>query len=333
MKKETAGVIISVMTALVSGVIVEAMPNLVLRIFFIIGVCLTLALYLLRQKIRWQWKDIAIGVVGTITALILVISVAVGGSDHFWQQIFNFMGIKTETEETQEAEAQQVIAMQEAQIAELNDEIKTLEEKIDVLLADAQEYEDLELQMDSLGKELKALSDGFSEYQFWSGMENQEEAEEIYQKILELVKVDGNDIFPDLKEDKREVELFYKVRLTDKEYHYCNIISALEMYGVDCEKLAIDEYQLALWDIETLFIHYSMYKKAAELEKGVTFEEVTFKYNDYRISMSEYSDTFDYGGWRQHFPNYTADEILASMDRAILRFYKKLNLNFNTQIK
>lgn len=49
--------------------------------------------------------------------------------------------------------------------------------------------------------------------------------------------------------------------------------------------------------------------------------------------MSEYSDTFDYGEWRQYYPNYTADEILSSMDKAILRFYKKLNLNFNTQIK
>lgn len=333
MKKETVGVIVSVMTALVSGVIVEAMPNLVLRIFFIIGVCLTLALYLLRQKIRWQWKDIAIGVVGTITVLVFVISVAVGGSDHFWQQLESFAGIGTEKEEVQEAEAQRVIVMQEAQIAELNEEIETLEEKIDVLLADAQGYENLELQMDSLGKELRTLSEGVSEYQFWSGMEDQKEAEEIYQKILELVKINGEVIFPDLKDDKQEVELFYKVRLTDKEYHYCNIISALEMYGVDCEKMSIDEYQLVLWDIETLFIHYSMYKKAAELEKGVTFEEAIYEYNDYRISMSEYSDTFDYSGWRQNFPNRTADEILDSLDNAILKFYKKLNLNFNTQLR
>lgn len=333
MRKETVGVIVSVMTALVSGVIVEAMPNLVLRILFIIGVCLTLALYLLRQKIRWQWKDIAIGVVGTITVLILVISVAVGGSDHFWQQLGKFIMPGAEKEEAQEAEAQQVIVMQEAQIAELNNEIKSLEEKIDALLANTQDYENLELQMDSLGQELKALSNGFSGYQFRSGMENLKEAEEIYEKILELVEANGQVIFPDLKEDKQEVELFYKVRLVDKEYHYCNIISALEMYGVDCEKMSIDEYQLALWDIETLFIHYSMYKKATELEKGVALEEAVFEYNDYRISMSEYSDTFDYGRWRQNFANFTADEILDSLDKAMLKFYKKLNMNFNAEIK
>lgn len=320
MKKDIVKNIVSLAGAVIAGIIAEAIPNVVLRLVFILFLFMTLIFYLQNSRMVSRWKDIAVGVTGAITVIILIVSIVIGGTGNFWKQLQNFVAVDMN---------------QEAESVVFSDGLKQIEEKIDDLSAAVNEYEKTERQINNMETELTKLSSGFGEYQFWNRKENQKEIEEICEKIptLMIEKDEEENLFPNLLQDKREVELFYKMRLSRGQYYYCNIIDAFKMHGIDCEEMSIDEYSLLLWDVEMLFATYSMRKDAEELEKGVIFEEVVYHFDDYKIIMSEYSDTFDYGGWRQYFDNISADDVKEKLDSRIMEYYKKINMNFNTRIE
>ncbi len=60
-------------------------------------------------------------------------------------------------------------------------------------------------------------------------------------------------------------------------------------------------------------------------------QEIQFKYNDNRVNMAKYSDTFDYGNWRRNYAEYTAEEVDERLDDIIMAYYKKFIINFSVE--
>lgn len=141
-----------------------------------------------------------------------------------------------------------------------------------------------------------------------------------------------DDYFLDLKLDPYLLEIFYKMYISEKPYYYCNIIKAFKEYGIDDEKINIDENDLLIWDIERLYATYNMKNSIInELGSDEIIDEKIFKYNDFRASVNRYSDTFDYGSWRRYFIERTAKDIDDILNTTIMNYYKKFIINFSTE--
>ena len=183
---------------------------------------------------------------------------------------------------------------------------------------------------------LDRLSDDIENHQFMDRiMDRKEDPKEIGIIVhqIESYHKEYSDEFLNLETNNYEIELFYKMFLGDEIYYYHDIIKALEECGINCEQLSINEYDLMCWDIEELFATYNMKEDIQnDLNKKVFYTQKIFKYNDYKISISEYNDTFDYEGWTRSFENKTAEEINEKLNEVIMRYYKKFNKNFREYI-
>lgn len=193
-------------------------------------------------------------------------------------------------------------------------------------------FDDIQDQISEVNDNILKLHQNFSEYQFFKSKENQQQIDLILDNILTL-EVE-NSTFSDLKDNKHTLELFYKMLLSNDLYYYYNIIKAFEAYGIDCEKFSINEYILALWDVERLYALYNMRKNLEnDLANNTFYEEKFLYYDEFKVNMSEYSDTFSYGKWSQSFRNKTVSEIMKGLDSIIIDFYKKFYMNFNKNME
>ncbi len=325
MKKEMIEVAVSVIAASIASVIAEAMPNLVLRILFILGVWLTQVLFLMRQEIRWQWKDIAIGVVGTITLILFFVSIVINGSDFFLQQLQGFIAVEAMNENTEEIDKNTNQEIEETKL-------DVLENKLDNISESLNEYENTEQKLGVIEEQLEQISFKINEYQVWQNKKDYQDVEEIYNRLPDMIMNEEKNYFPNLQTDSKEVELFYKMRFYNNEYYYCNIVEALELYGVDFDSMSITELDFLIWDIELLMAYYAMHEEAEGLETYTIYEQVTYKFDDYKVDMAEYSDTLDYGGWKQSYEEMSGAVISDNLEEIMMKIYKRINLNFNFNI-
>lgn len=118
--------------------------------------------------------------------------------------------------------------------------------------------------------------------------------------------------------DSYEIELMYKLFLSEEYYKYENIILAFEQYGVNCKELSINESLLELWDIEILYMYYNIVDNAEDNEyKGYYF-------NDYKMDKI---DTFDYEDHGMNYVNDSYEFIYQDMKERIHKIIRKMRRN------
>lgn len=304
MESEDARVAITCIVELLTIILAEAMPNLTIKLLFIVFVSVEIVLYFKYKNIQSIKDKMPMYIIGCIIVIMLLISIVDTDSFTGFVQIKEFFS-------SEPSETVDYISIIEGQNDEIDQKIKEVNDKM----------------ADSINA-FKEVSNDFSRYGFLYAKENQQEIETILQKMIDINN-ENSDAFPNLKTNKHEIELFYKGKLTEEPYFYCNIIKAFEAYGINCKELSIDEYVLMLWDTQCLYIIYSMKKDLEDdLKSNTFFDERSFDYNDYKINMNENSDTFDYEDWRYTYTNKTAKEISKEMSNIIINYYKKFSMNF-----
>ncbi len=291
--------VISALTLMLSTVLTELIPNMFLKALFIVCYIISIAFfhtnYKQADKLK-KWISIVFGIVSVIILLGSNLTNGVSFEDclsHF----VSFFGT-AKSEETDRAE-------------DTSEILKRLEVRVDSLTHD------------------KGL------YRLCASKESPKEITAILDLIQkrEAAYKEGHDdeAFPDFKTDRQQTELFYKMWLTSTEepYSYYNIIKAFESLGMDCEKLEIDEYTLALWDTEYLFSIYNM-RKSLENTDDESSEDMEFRFQDFKAKdMNEFSDSLDYGSWQIDYEDVTAETARENLDSEIINCYKKLYRNFN----
>lgn len=178
------------------------------------------------------------------------------------------------------------------------------------------------------------LAEEMNQERFWESRRDEKEAEKALQYIKEsweTVEEKDRAAFNDLGTDRKQVELFYKIKISEGNYFYCNMIRAMEDYGIDCEGMGIDEHVLFGWDVDRLFALYDMRKG---MESRLTEEELTEEwaedYNDHRASVSGSSDVFDYGGWNRNYKDRNVRYIVNDLERTLVNYFTKFHKNFGT---
>lgn len=160
-----------------------------------------------------------------------------------------------------------------------------------------------------------------------SDSSNQEGVIAITQKIDEELK-EYSKSDSDLQTDRREVEIFYKMKISIEPYHYSDIIKAFEEKGINFKKLSIDENDLMCWDTQMLYANYQMQKEIKkDLNKNITYDKKFLRFDDYKITQSSYKDTLNYGGWQTNYSGSTAEEAYNKLDKTIMAYYNKFSMN------
>lgn len=188
---------------------------------------------------------------------------------------------------------------------------------------------------DDIGQASAALTElnGFLESEIFSYNSDKETYSSEIEELLEGLADKAGEIdkdFPNIALDAETVELFYKTQLYDKVYHYSSFICAFEEYGIHCNSLDIDEYTLALWDVENLYIFYNMQKELEpDLIENRQYEEREFFFNSNRVDLNQYSDFLNYGNQSIICEGKNDAQQLEEIFRDyIMNFYKRFHLNF-----
>ncbi len=314
MKKEDYRNIFSVGASLLTVVLSVNMQNTFMKITFIICYLIGYILFLsyLNDKIKIKWKKYIFVILFIADGAILAVSfVNVGSFKNYVIKLGEFFESEQEKEEGSVGGSEEISGW----VLETNEKIAAMNENLA-----------------SVNENINQLSDDVEAYQFLRSKEDQAEINTIIQVIEEKYN-DSADYFPDLKTSKHDVELFYKMRLCEEPYYYCNIIKALEAYGIDCVQMSINEYDLMLWDTEILYAKYNMKESIQEdLNKNIFYEEKVFRYDDFKINMSEYSDILNYNDWRYTHENVTAEEVNERLSKRIMKYYVKFHMNFSENI-
>lgn len=178
------------------------------------------------------------------------------------------------------------------------------------------------------------LAEEMNQERFWESRRDEKEAEKALQYIKEsweTVEEKDRAAFNDLGTDRKQVELFYKIKISEGNYFYCNMIRAMEDYGIDCEGMSIDEHVLFGWDVDRLFALYDMRKgMESKLTEEELIEEWAEDYNDHRASVSGSSDVFDYGGWNRNYKDRNVRYIVNDLERTLVNYFTKFHKNFGT---
>ena len=251
----------------------------------------------------------------TIEAVILCFSIISQGSfNRFCKQIMDFF-VKSH-----EKSIEYVIKDPESYFNEFSSQLKSINEKID----------DTNFNIENLDNNVNLITQNLEKIQYNENIDEIESAD-----ILQLMKdrfEEHRNQFPNLITDIYSIELFYKAFISENAYYYCNILDAFNKYGINTDKFDITENTLFIWDIEKLYMTYNMKASLAnELESDEIFEERFFYYNDYKVKLNRFSDTFDYGTWRRHYTNKTPKKIDEMLNKSIMVWYQKFIINFSTE--
>lgn len=122
-----------------------------------------------------------------------------------------------------------------------------------------------------------------------SDSSNQEGVKAITQKIdTELKEYSKSEA--DLQTDRKEIEIFYKMKISIEPYYYSDII------------------------------------KAKDLNKNITYDKKLLRFNDYKITQ----DILDYGAWQTNYSGSTAEEAYNGFDKTIMAYYNKFSMNLTS---
>ena len=251
----------------------------------------------------------------TIEAVILCFSIISQGSfNRFCKQIMDFF-VKSH-----EKSIEYVIKDPESYFNEFSSQLKSINEKID----------DTNFNIENLDNNVNLITQNLEKIQYNENIDEIESAD-----ILQLMKdrfEEHRNQFPNLITDIYSIELFYKAFISENAYYYCNILDAFNKYGINTDKFDITENTLFIWDIEKLYMTYNMKASLAnELESDEIFEERFFYYNDYKVKLNRFSDTFDYGTWKRYYTNKTPKKIDEMLNKSIMVWYQKFIINFSTE--
>lgn len=150
---------------------------------------------------------------------------------------------------------------------------------------------------------------------------DQEEIDNIIKRINEFREWDNNkrcDDFTFFEIDLYEIELMYKLFLSEEYYKYENVILAFEHYGVNCEELSINKYILELWDIEMLYTYYNI------IEDIENVENKAYYFDNYKMDKI---DTCNYNDYGMNYKNETYEFIYIDMKERINKIIRKMNRN------
>lgn len=317
MAKDDIKTFLIIITTLIVPILSLGIISPFIQIIFVviyIFICFLLLSKLFAKKLKM--RNILIGIATVIEVFFIIIStVNIGSVSGYLARIKSFFI------NSQEASNNLTVSFDESFESHFNvlsEQISKIDEKI----------ENNNVNIERLDNNLNTFMDNTNNIYFTDNID-QVEIDQIVKRIDEMYNKHSNS-FPDLRTDIYSLELFYKMFLSEKVYYYCNIIKAFEIFGVDTEKLELEENTLFIWDIQTLYITYNMQKKNLDnicLDKNAMGE--AFKYNEYRISMQKYSDTFDYGSWRRDYEDVTAAETEEKLNEVIMNYYKKFMINFS----
>ncbi len=207
----------------------------------------------------------------------------------------------------------------ETQLTQLNENYKDHLKELETYLERSLDHR-LEVPLDSLvhDKEL---------YRQYKSREDPQEIKQVLEEIAEFKKEQKD---TDLETNVKRIELMYKMRLSSRLFYYINVIKAFEDFGIDCEAFEIDEYRLALWDMQYIFSIYQMRKSLDNKEDNESYETLELFFQD---GLDEYDDQLNYGNWNKTFTNETNKEVKHQLDQGALYCYKKIYRNFQTDSK
>lgn len=196
------------------------------------------------------------------------------------------------------------------------------EEKTEDIVQINEKLSNLEIHYDSIVHD-QTLS------QLCTSTQDPEEIEEILQQIKRNL-TEYKDNFQEIKKEKSQLELYYKIFLTGHSYHYYNIIKALEAYGIDCKKNNITENTLAVWDLQYLLLVYNMRVDLEKYDDNEYFDSFTFNLNDYKAKeVTAVNDSLDYDNWKYKHDGCTAKQLKEVSTERYYNCYKKICQNFD----
>ncbi len=293
--------------------------QLMFIIIFLAIYCIAVSFLNKKTYIKGFFLTIACLAEGAILFLFIASNGSVSG---FFTRIKNLLV-------AQQEDSSVISTSLEAQLEPyLNDfdaKIASIEQKIDNT---NNNIEDLGDDMGTVTDSLNLITDNLENIYFNNNI-NDIEVNTILEQINKHYE-ENSSSFENLKTDLYSLQLFYKMYITDETYYYCNILKAFQEYGIDIEKLEINEYTLVVWDVQILFATYGM-KKSHMANIDNESQEITFNYNNYRVNMTKYSDTFDYGNWRRNYTGYTTEEISERLDDIMMDYYRKFIINFSVE--
>ena len=192
--------------------------------------------------------------------------------------------------------------------SELMKQINTLQEDNEEIF---NKFESLEKEYDSLFNEINTFNINTTEV---ISEKDIMEIDVIIKRMNDFKEY--TNAFPNLKIDSYELELMYKLFLSEEYYKYDNLILAFEKYGIDCEELSINESVLELWDLEILYTYYNIIDNIEDIE------DKQYPFNSYKMDKI---DTFNYKNYGMDYNNETYDFIYSDMNKRINKIIRKLN--------
>lgn len=303
LSESTRGVIISCSVTMLSALLSEFLPNRGLQLIFVAILIVGIALYLMGQeKNNRKYLYVSCGLGGVLLVMLLVFSI----SPNLPQVVADWFARESSDSTENETPAAARDDLLKSQ-ADLTAALSKLQSKMDRTVSGVAEM-------------VGALdSDGLL-----SGRSNSDEVRSVLDKLMESEELLNS------TSSRDDVMLCYKKLLYEMVCRYGSILQAFEEYGIDCTALGIDQYDLIRWDLQKMYNIYSIKKDLdAALAENPYYPSKTFRFNDYRVKMNEYSDVFDYG-----VDNFTLEKRDAKywekyLNDKIMKYYEKFRLNFS----
>lgn len=323
MKKDDLLNMLPILVGLLGTIVSDLIADRVFRVLFVLAVMTGIAAFFVYDGRDEKKKKGVSGMCGGVAVVILFLSLWGNGitADDFVGHLLQFIGARAEESTAAEDCFQQA--------ADANRVIESM-------LASAGQDSGYLQRLGEIGTEVSQLSETVQKEQWWESREDQKEIDQILSVIEKGVAKTQNDnsdklLYPDPRLDIRSAQLFYKLWISKEAgaVGYYNMVKAMEGYGIDCERLEIDEYTLICWDVDRLFATYNMRKRALqELEADTLYEERYFYYRKDKAATEEYQDHFDYRDWRRYFTDRKGGEIFAFFDGDIYGYYDRFYANF-----
>lgn len=319
MKKEDWKNYLMIIASFIVAIISSGTFNLFVQILFIITFLIIcyFAFSYLNNKSNTKKIFLIFAIVIEITILFFSIFINNGSFIDFCKRMTSFFV------SSQETSNDNII------ISDIDFEsyFNIIDEKLEYI---DQKVESATSNIEKLDYNLAFFTNNLEDFHFNNNI-NETEVDNIVQEIEQYYREYSN-YFPDLRTDIYSLELMYKLFISNELYYYCNILRAFEKFGIDIEVFGLNTNTLFIWDIETLYITYNMQKqnlKNMYLDENAMGQSLF--YNDYRVTMQKYSDTFDYGNWSRNYMDDTADAAERKLNKAIDNYYKKFIINFSTK--
>lgn len=318
MKKNDQKNIIIILATLITSILSLGIFNLQFQLIFIVIFIIICCLGFSYINYKSKMKKVLLILLSSVEVIILCFSIINKGSLlGFYDHIKKFFV------SPYEASSENVVALNmdfESYFNGLSSQLESIDEKM----------EDTKSNIEDLDNSVNIITYNLENVHYNVNIDEIEIAE-----ISELIETEfgaRSKAFPNMNTDIYAVELLYKAFISEKPYYYCNILEAFNRYGINTDKLHISENILFIWDIERLYMTYNMKNSIAnELESDEIFEERIFLYNDYKVNLNKFSDTFDYGNWRRYFEKITPKQIDEALNTSIMSLYKKFVINLSTE--